>query len=342
MNSIKDNMGLKANIGLKDNSFVQIIKRFSVLILLIVFIVIASLVSDSFFTVSNFLNLMQSYAAPGIIAIGMTFALLSSGTDLSVGSVAALAGMVSAMLLAAGYPVWICVAMGVLSGGLLGTLTGLIIVFFDIAPFIASLATMVSARGLSMLTTNGGVISGLIKLGENGSAGKAFCYLGGGSIQIGSLEFPFAGFTWIILTLVAAYILRYTLYGRNLYAIGGNKEAAMLSGIPVKRFETIAWTISGMTAAYAGIMLTAWLTVAQPTLNEGAELDAIAATVMGGTSLNGGKGSVFGTFAGVMILAIITNLFNLIGLPSYYQQIFKGVIIIGAMLLNRFVSQKEN
>lgn len=342
MNNIKDNTLLKGNSSLKDASFIQIAKRFSVLILLVVFIIIASIVSDSFFTVSNFLNLMQSYAAPGIIAIGMTFALLSSGTDLSVGSVAALAGMVAAMLLADGYPVWICVMMGVLSGALLGTLTGLIIVFFDIAPFIASLATMVSARGLSMLTTNGGVISGLIKLGNNGDTGQAFCFLGGGSIQIGPIEFPFAGFTWIILTLVAAYILRYTLYGRNLYAIGGNKEAAMLSGIPVKRFETIAWTISGMTAAYAGIMLTAWLTVAQPTLNQGAELDAIAATVMGGTSLNGGKGTVFGTFAGVMILAIITNLFNLIGLPSYYQQIFKGVIIIGAMLLNRFVSQKEN
>lgn len=327
---------------LKDNSYIQALKRFSVLILLIVFIIIAAIASESFFTLSNFLNIMQSYAAPGIIAIGMTFTILSSGTDLSVGSVAALAGMISAILLADGYPVWVSVIGGILAGGALGTLTGLIIVFFDIAPFIASLATMVSARGLAMLTTDGGVISGLIKLGENGATGKAFCYLGGGYIQLGSVNVPFAGFTWILLTLIAAYVLKYTIFGRNLYAIGGNKEAAMLSGVPVKRYSTLAWTISGMTAAYAGIMLTAWLTVAQPTLNQGAELDAIAATVMGGTAMNGGKGSVFGTLAGVLILAIITNLFNLIGLPSYYQQIFKGIIIIGAMLLNRFVSQKEN
>jgi len=327
---------------LKDNKYIQTIKKYNVLILLIIFIAIASIASDSFFTLSNFLNIMQSYAAPGIIAIGMTFTILSSGTDLSVGSVAALAGMISAILLADGYPVWVSVLAGVLAGAALGTITGLVIVFFDIAPFIASLATMVSARGLSMLTTDGGVISGLIKLGENGATGKAFCYLGGGSIPLGSVNVPFAGFTWVVFTLIAAYVLKYTIFGRNLYAIGGNKEAAMLSGVPVKRYSTLAWTISGMTAAYAGIMLTAWLTVAQPTLNQGAELDAIAATVMGGTSMNGGKGSVWGTMAGVLILAIITNLFNLIGLPSYYQQIFKGIIIIGAMLLNRFVSQKEN
>ena len=327
---------------LKEIPFKQIVKRYSVLILLLFFILIASLTSNSFFTISNFLNLMQSYAAPGIIAIGMTVALISSGTDLSVGSVAALSGMVAALLLADGYPVWTSVIVGVVVGGILGTLTGLIIVFFDIAPFIASLATMVSARGLAMLTTDGKVISGLIKLGPDGATGQAFCYLGGGYVNIGGLNVPFAGITWIVLTFVFAYILKYTLYGRALYAIGGNKEAAVLSGIRVKSFSTLAWTISGMTAAYAGIMLTAWLTVAQPTLNEGAELDAIAATVMGGTSMMGGKGGVFGTLAGVLILAIITNLFNLIGLPSYYQQIFKGVIIVGAMLLNRFVSQEES
>jgi ribose transport system permease protein len=244
-------------------------------------------------------------------------------------------------LLADGYPVWVSVLAGVLAGGILGTLTGLIIVFFDIAPFIASLATMVSARGLSMLTTDGGVISGLIKLGEDGATGKAFCYLGGGYISIGSLNVPFAGITWILLTLIAAYVLKYTIFGRNLYAIGGNKEAAMLSGVPVKRYSTLAYNI-GHDGRLCRYYATAWLTVAQPTLNQGSELAAIAATVMGGTSMNGGKGSVFGTLAGVLILAIITNLFNLVGLPSYYQQIFKGIIIIGAMLINRFVSQKEN
>ncbi len=324
--------------SLKSKSYVEILKKYSVLILLVVFIIIASIVSKSFFTLSNFFNLLQSYAAPGIIAIGMTYTILSSGTDLSVGSVAALAGMTSALMLSLGAPVAVAVVVGVGVGALLGTVTGLIITFFNLAPFIVSLATMVSARGLALLTTDGKVISGLAKM----VGGEEFCFLGGGSFPVGDLKLPFAGITWILVTIVAAYVLRYTVFGRGLYAIGGNREAAMLSGVRVKLFSTLAWTISGMTAAYAGIMLTAWLTVAQPTLAQGFELDAIAATVIGGTSMLGGRGGVFGTLAGVFILAIITNLFNLMGLPSYYQQIFKGVIIVGALLLNRVVARDDN
>ena len=322
----------------KDKNYILLLKKYSVLLLLVVFVIIASLVSKNFFTVSNFFNLLQSYAAPGVIAIGMTFTILSSGTDLSVGSVAALAGMVASMLLAQGVSPAVSVIAGVGVGALLGTITGLIITFFNLAPFIVSLATMVSARGLAMLTTDGKVISGLSKL----AGGEAFCFLGGGYLELGDARIPFAGITWIAITLVAAYILRYTVFGRGLYAIGGNSEAAMLSGVRVKLYSTLAWTISGMTSAYAGIMLTAWLTVGQPTLANGFELDAIAAVVIGGTSMNGGKGGVFGTLAGVFILAIITNLFNLMGLPSYYQQIFKGVIIVGALLLNLVVSRRDD
>jgi ribose transport system permease protein len=201
---------------------------------------------------------------------------------------------------------------------------------------------MVSIRGLAMLTTDGKVISGLVRLGENGSAGALFCFLGGGTLNAGGARVPVAGITWILLTVISAYVLRYTMFGRGLYAIGGNREAAMLSGMRVKLYNTLAWTVSGITATYAGVMLTAWLTVAQPTLASGFELDAIAATVIGGTAMSGGKGGVIGTFAGVLILAIITNLFNLVGLPSYYQQIFKGIIIVAALLLNQFVSRETD
>ncbi|MDR3130829.1 MAG: ABC transporter permease [Treponema sp.] len=321
---------------------VNFFKKYSVLILLVFFILAASLVSDNFFSLSNFLNILQSYAAPGVIAIGMTFTILSSGTDLSVGSFAALGGMVSALLLSRDLPVGACVAAAVIIGGLLGTVNGVIITFFNMTPFIVSLATMVSIRGLAMLTTDGKVISGLARLGDDGSAGALFCFLGGGSITIGDVRIPAAGVTWILLTIISAYVLRYTMFGRGLYAIGGNREAAMLSGMRVKLYNTLAWTVSGITAAYAGVMLTSWLTVAQPTLASGFELDAIAATVIGGTAMSGGKGGVAGTFAGVLILAIITNLFNLVGLPSYYQQIFKGIIIISALLLNQFVSRENN
>lgn len=314
----------------------ELFKKYSVFFILIFLIVIASIVSPHFFTLSNFLNLLQSNAAPGIIAIGMTFTILSSGTDLSVGSFAALGGMVSAMLLTSGFPVVFCVIGAILVGGALGTVNGLIITYFKLAPFIVSLATMVSVRGLAMLTTDGRVISGLMRLGPQG---VAFCFLGGGAINIGDVRVPIAGITWILLTIIAAYVLRYTVFGRALYAIGGNREAAILSGMRVKLYSTLAWTVSGMTAAYAGLMLTAWLTVAQPTLAVGFELNAIAATVIGGTLMSGGKGGVLGTFAGVFILAIITNIFNLMGVPSFYQQIFKGIIIISALLLNQFVSR---
>jgi len=328
---------LNAVIG---TNIVEVFKKYSVLFLLGFFIVVASLVSSNFFSLSNFLNLLQSYAAPGVIAIGMTFTILSSGTDLSVGSFAALGGMVSALLLTRGLPVGLCVVIAVIVGSLLGTVNGLIITFFNMTPFIVSLATMVSIRGLAMLTTDGKVISGLIKLGKDGASGAAFCFLGGGTITAAGARIPVAGITWILLTVITAYVLRYTMFGRGLYAIGGNREAAMLSGMRVKLFNTLAWTVSGMTSAYAGVMLTAWLTVAQPTLAAGFELDAIAATVIGGTAMSGGKGGVIGTFAGVFILAIITNLFNLMGLPSYYQQIFKGIIIVAALLLNQFVSRE--
>jgi ribose transport system permease protein len=320
-----------------ESAIVSTLKKYNVLLLLIGFIILASIISDSFFSLSNFLNLLQSYGPAGIIAIGMTFSILVAGIDLSVGSVAALSGMVSASLLAAGQPAIVCVLGGVGVGCLTGTLTGVIITFFKLEPFIVSLATMVAARGMAMLTTDGKVISGLVAL----PAGKAFGFLGGGSFIADDFKIPFVGVTWIAVTVVFAYILKYTNFGRGLYAIGGNKEAAALSGIRVRLYTTLAYTISGVLAAYAGIMLTSWLTVAQPTLSEGAELDAIAAAVIGGTAMQGGKGGVWGTLAGVFILAIITNLFNLMGLPSYYQQIFKGIIIVAALIVNNVLSKNQ-
>lgn len=315
----------------------EILKKYNLLVLLLFFIIVATIASDSFFAINNFMNILRAYAAPGLMAIGMTFVVLTGGIDLSVGSLAALSGMISGLCLANGSSVFVAVMAGVLSGAVLGTITGILVTKFELPAFIASLAVMVAGRGLTLLTTNGGVISGLIKLGEDGVTGKAFNFLGNGDI----LGIPFAGITWILLTLATAYVLKYTLFGRSLYAIGGNRESAFLSGIRINLYNTLVYTISGALAAYSGVMLTAWLTVAQPTLGGGAELDAIAATVLGGTSLAGGAGGVVGTFGGVILLAIITNLFNLIGLESYFQQIFTGVIIVVALLLNKVVITRD-
>ena len=326
-------MGAKVkNINFKD-----LFKKYNLLVLLLFFIIVASIASENFLSANNFMNILRAYAAPGMMAIGMTFVVLTGGIDLSVGSIAALAGMISGILLSSGMPIFVAVLAAVIGGAILGTITGIVATKFDIPLFIASLAMMVAGRGLTLLTTDGGVISGLIKIGEDGAVGKAFNFLGNGDI----LGIPFAGITWILVTLLMAYILKYTLFGRSLYAIGGNRESAFLSGIRISLYNTLVYSISGALAAYAGVMLTSWLTVAQPTLGQGAELDAIAATVLGGTSLAGGTGGVVGTFGGVILLAIITNLFNLIGLASYYQQIFMGVIIVVALLLNKMVIARD-
>jgi ribose transport system permease protein len=306
----------------------QFLAKYNLLILLIVFISIAATLSPKFLTVQNFLNLLQQSSVTGIIAVGMTFVIIVAGIDLSVGSVVALAGMVVAVLISSGWgiPTAIIAALGV--GAVLGFINGYVSTKFNMPAFIATLAMMVSARGLALLVTDGKPVFGLP---------EPFSFLGAGFIG----RFPVSGLLWIVLTVLAALVLKYTPYGRNLYAVGGNPEAAHLSGVRVHRHLISVYVISGFLAALAGVVLASWLTVGQPTAAKGAELDAIAAVVLGGTSLFGGTGGVGGTFIGVLLMSIITNIFNLLGLASYYQQIFMGVIIVLALILNRFVVGKN-
>lgn len=302
--------------------------KYNLLILLVVFIIIASSLSPKFLTVQNFLNLLQQSSVTGIMAIGMTFVILVAGIDLSVGSIAALSGMVVAILLVAGWPIPLAILMALAAGGLLGLVSGFLSTKFVIPAFITTLAMMVSARGLALLVTNGQPVYGLP---------EAFSFLGAGFIG----KVPVSGIIWIVLTIVAALVLKYTPFGRNLYAVGGNPEAAHLSGVRVSRHLISVFVISGILSGLAGVVLASWLTVGQPSASSGAELNAIAAVVLGGTSLAGGVGGVVGTFAGVLLMSIITNIFNLVGLASYYQQIFMGLIIVFALVLNKFIMGKN-
>ena len=302
----------------------ELLARYNLLILLMVFIIIASALSPKFLTLKNFLNLIQQSSIPGMIAIGMTFVILVAGIDLSVGSIAALAGMVAAILISTGIPIPLAIFAALFVGAVLGFVNGFLSTKFNIPAFIATLAMMVSARGLALLLTNGKPVFGLP---------ESFGVLGGGFIGV----FPVSGLIWIALTIIAAVILKYTAFGRNLYAVGGNPESAHLSGIRVDRHLISVFVISGILSALAGIVLASWLTVGQPTAAKGAELNAIAAVVLGGTGLFGGTGGVLGTFAGVLLLSIITNIFNLLGLASYYQDIFMGLIIVLALILNKYV-----
>lgn len=306
----------------------DLIKKYNLLVLLVLFIIISSILSPNFLTVGNLLNLLQQASIPGVVAIGMTIVIITGGIDLSVGSVAAFAGMISAIMVSKGFPIILAILGGIALGSVLGLATGVLVAKFGLPNFIATLAMMEIARGAALLTTSGVPVFGLP---------AEFKFIGGGFIGKVSIS----GIIWIILTIAFALMLRYTSYGRSLYAIGGNSEAATLSGIKTVRNTAVAYIISASLSGFAGVLTASWLATGQPTACDGMELNAIAASVIGGASLSGGIGSVIGTFGGVFLLQIITNIFNLVGLASFYQQIAKGLIIIVALLLNRAINAKK-
>ncbi|MFJ9496663.1 ABC transporter permease [Brevibacillus centrosporus] len=305
----------------------KMLRKYNLFFLLAVFIVIGSALSPKFLTIQNFLNLLQQSAVVGIISIGMTFVIIVAGIDLSVGSVIALAGMATA--LAIPYTgVFGAILLGLIAGAVMGYINGLVTTKLKVPAFIATMAMMVAARGLALLFTDGKPVYNLP---------ESFRFFGKNLFD----RIPVSGIIWIVLTILAVLVLRYTTFGRKLYAIGGNSQSAHLSGIQVNRYITYTYIISGVLSALAGIVLASWLTVGQPTAGKSIELDAIAAVVLGGTSLFGGIGGVGGTFVGVLLMSMITNIFNLLGLSSYFQSIFMGAIIVLALVLNRFVISKQ-
>lgn len=304
------------------------IAHLNMLLFLLVLVGVSAYLSPRFFTLNNFFNLLQQSSIIGITSIGMTLVILLAGIDLSVGSVAALAGMVVSLMLADGRPIPVAIGAALLVGGAMGTISGVFSAVGKVPSFIVTLAMMEIARGLTLLTTNGRPVSNFP---------DAFKFLGGGFIG----PAPVSGIIWVSLTVLTWIMLRYTVFGRSLYSIGGNFEAAYLSGVRVTRNTVLAFMLSGFTAALSGLLLASWLTVGQPTVGKAMELDAIASVVLGGAALAGGRGGVWGTFTGVWLLAIITNIFNLVGLSSYYQMIFKGFIIVTALLLNKFYDARK-
>lgn len=309
----------------KKLSLNTIIKKYNLLILLVLFSFIATCISDKFLQFNNFFNILRSASFGGILAIGMTFTILIGGIDLSVGYMANFAGMVCAYLLVSGVPIPIAILAAIALSAILGIISGVVINYFNMPPFIATLAMMMIAQGLSLFVSEGNVINNLPE------AFNAF-----GSAKIFG-RFPLVAAIWILLTILIALVLKYTPFGRRLYALGGNAEAAYLSGVKIKKYSIFAYIISACLAALAGVMMSSYLTVGQPTAIQAGETDAIAAVVIGGASMLGGIGSVIGTFGGVILLQIITNIFNLIGVAPFFQYVFKGVIIILALMLNNFV-----
>lgn len=280
--------------------------------------------SPNFLTIHNIFNVLRQVSINALIAFGMTFVILTGGIDLSVGSILALTGAVTAGFLAGGMDPILAMSLGLLLGAVLGAINGIIIAKGKVAPFIATLATMTIYRGLTLVYTEGKPISGL---GDS----LSFQLLGKGYF----LGIPVPIVTMILAFAILYFILKKTTFGRRVYAVGGNEEASKLSGINTDRIKIYVYSLTGALAALAALILTSRLNSAQPTAGNMFELDAIAAVVLGGTSLTGGRGWIVGTVIGALIIGVLNNGLNLIGVSSFFQQVVKGLVILVAVLLDR-------
>ena len=287
-------------------------------------ILVVSIMEPDFLTLNNLFNILRQVSINALIAFGMTFVILTGGIDLSVGSILALSSAFVAGLMTDGTSAILAVLAGLIVGAIMGALNGMVISLGKVAPFIATLATMTIFRGLTLVYTDGKPITGL-------SQGGWFELFGRGYFWI----FPVPVVTMLIAFAVLYFILKKTTFGRYTYAIGGNEEAAKLMGIQVNKVKIMIYALSGLMAALAGIILTSRLNSAQPTAGTSYELDAIAAVVLGGTSLSGGRGWIVGTLIGALIIGTLNNGLNLLGVSSFFQLVVKGLVILFAVLADR-------
>ncbi|WED28639.1 ribose ABC transporter permease [Vibrio sp. DW001] len=295
------------------------------LIALLFLIAVVSFLNPYFFTMDNILNILRQTSVNAIIAVGMTLVILTAGIDLSVGSVMALCGAFAASLIAMEVSVFIAVPTALLAGAALGAISGVIIAKGKVQAFIATLVTMTLLRGVTMVYTDGRPIS----TGFTDTA-DTFAWFGTGY----ALGIPVPVWIMVIVFSAAWYVLNHTRFGRYVYALGGNESATRLSGINVDRVKIGVYAICGLLAALAGLIVTSRLSSAQPTAGMAYELDAIAAVVLGGTSLAGGRGRIMGTLIGALIIGFLNNALNLLDVSSYYQMIAKAVVILLAVLVD--------
>ena len=303
---------------MKDN------QNLGTILALIILMIFVSILNPAFLQSNNLLNLMRQLIINGFIALGMTFVILTGGIDLSVGSTLALTSAIFAGLLQNGMNTGLAILIALVLGLVLGLLNGILITKGKLAPFIVTLATMTIFRGLTLVYTDGRPIAGP-------RDDFAFKFLGKGQF----LGIPFQVILFILAFLVLRMILNKTALGRKIYAVGGNEKASFISGINIDKVKIWVYVISSLMAVLSGLVLTSRLNSAQPTAGAAYEMDAIAAVVLGGTSMTGGSGSLTGTLIGILILGVLNNGLNLLGVSSFYQQIVKGIVILIAVLIDR-------
>lgn len=302
----------------------NLLREMGPLIGLVVLFVVIAVMNDRFVSPSNLSNLLRQVSINALISFGMTFVILTGGIDLSVGSILALSSALLASMISSGMNPEVAIVFSALIGLGLGIINGVIIAYGKVAPFIATLATMTIYRGATLVYTNGNPISGL--------SDETF-FIGLGQGDIGGLPIP------AIIMMIAFFILYFVLtktpLGRQTYAVGGNEKVSYIAGIKIDRVKIVAYAITGLLCALAGAVLTSRLNSAQPTAGTGYELDAIAAVVLGGTSLAGGKGRITGTLIGALIIGTLNNGLNILNVSSFYQQVVKGIVILLAVLMDR-------
>lgn len=297
----------------------QLLSTFSGLFVLCV---IFTFLSEYFLTWNNLLTVATQTAVIAVIAVGQTYVMITSGIDLSIGSNIALAGMTSAIAMKAGVPLPLSMLAGLASGALVGLVNGSLVVYGKLPPFIVTLGTMTAVRGVSLTLTQGIPISGLP---------PAFTVIGSGR----TLGIPNPVLIMLALVVVFGVVLAKTKLGRYVYALGSNFEATRLSGINTRKTLISVYVFSGLLAAFAGLIMAARIISAQPAAGDGYELDAVASSVIGGTSTLGGEGSVAGTFIGAFVIGILRNGLNLVGVSPFIQKIVIGVVIVGAVWFDR-------
>lgn len=300
-------------------------------IALIILMAVITIINSNFLTANNLLNLLLQVTSNALIAFGMTFVILTGGIDLSVGSILALSSALTAGLLGSGMPVTLAILISLILGCILGMINGLLISYGKLAPFIVTLATMTIFRGATLVYTNGNPIT------KGLSDTFLFQFLGQGYI----VGIPFPVIIMFIVFIVLYVLLHKTAFGKSVYAIGGNEKAAYISGVKLNKVKIIIYSISGIMASISGLIITSRLSSAQPTAGASYEMDAIAAVVLGGTSLSGGKGRILGTLIGALIIGVLNNGLNIIGVSAFWQQVVKGVVILIAVLIDRFKVVKQ-
>jgi erythritol transport system permease protein len=324
-----------------DTTAAALLLRLRAVIALAVLVVVFSLLSSEFLTAGNLTILVKHVAINAILGIGMTFVILSGGIDLSIGSVAGLCGMVAGLLINQGlilrpfdivvFPhAWLVVLVGLLAGMGIGAINGALVTRLRIAPFITTLGVLYVARGVALLVSAGATFPNLGGSAELGNTG--FPWIGAGTL--GGLPVPI----WFmaVLALIGAVVAARTPFGRQVYAIGGNERAALLAGVRVQRVKFYTYVVSGFCAALVGLMIAAQLGAAHPATGETFELNAIAAVVLGGTSLSGGRGTIAGTLVGAFVIGVLADGLVLLGVSEFWQMVIKGLVIVVAVALDQF------